>query len=45
MVCTRQLNASAIRLPIQAGPSASALSRIWARRTFYEDPFSFLTIS
>src|SRR5262245_19866978 len=44
-VWTRQLNASAIWASGQWGPSASALSRIWARRCFWDDPLSFLTMS
>src|SRR5260370_26369670 len=44
-VLLRQPNASAIRRSVQLGPSASALSRIWARRTFWPVPFNFLTTS
>src|SRR5271154_6566399 len=45
IVCTRQLNASAIFVSGHPGPSASALSRIWARRAFCDDPLRFLITS
>ena len=44
-VLIRHPNASAIRASVHAGPSASALSRTWARRTFWPVPLSFFTTS
>src|SRR5881227_615436 len=44
-VLVRQPKASAICLSVQAGPSASAFSRICARRTFCDDPLSRLITS
>jgi len=44
-VLVRQPTASAILASVHAGPSTSAFSRIWARRTFCEEPLSFLTTS
>ena len=40
-----QLNAFAILLSVQQGPFASAFSNMWARRTFWLLPESFLIIS
>src|SRR5436190_960027 len=44
-VLVRQPKASAICLSVQLGPSASAFSRICARRTFCDDPLSRLITS
>jgi hypothetical protein len=41
-IFVRQSNASAMRTSVQPGPSVSALSSTCARRTFCEEPFSFL---
>jgi hypothetical protein len=38
----RHPNASAILRSVRFGPPASAFNKIWARRTFKDDPFCLL---
>ncbi|NJO48370.1 MAG: hypothetical protein HC840_01510 [Leptolyngbyaceae cyanobacterium RM2_2_4] len=44
-VLARQSKVCAIRSSVQLAPSMSAFRRIWARRTFWLLPFSFLITS
>lgn len=44
-VCLRHPTASLILVSFHAGPSASALSKIVARRSFSDLPFSFLMVA